>query len=145
MGKELFMVEIVDSLAAKEIAELEARRYEAVLRADYDAFASLCHEELVYAHSNGQRDTLESYLEKCRAGEYVYHSIEHPVEQIKVIGDVALVVGAMKAQLTIKGSPTQLDNTSLAVWIRGVSGWKFLAYQPTTKPRPAGESKKADQ
>ena len=44
----------------QEILSLEDRRYEAVLRSDFDAFAELCHEDLVYAHSNGERDDLRA-------------------------------------------------------------------------------------
>jgi len=118
----------------QHILALEDRRYEAVLRADFEAFADLCHEELVYAHSNGERDDLGSYMDKCRLGVYVYHRIDHPVEQVKIIGNVALVMGEMQADLTIRGTPTSLDNTALAVWVRAGSSWRLLAYQPTPKP-----------
>jgi ketosteroid isomerase-like protein len=121
----------------QDILSLEDLRYEAVLRSDFDAFAELCHEELVYAHSNGERDDLRSYMDKCRQGVYVYHRIDHPVEQVKILGDVALVMGEMKAELTIRGTRTALDNTALAVWIRVGSSWKLLAYQPTPKPGQA--------
>jgi uncharacterized protein (TIGR02246 family) len=117
----------------QDILALEDSRYEAVLRADFEAFANLCHEDLVYAHSNGERDDLNSYMDKCRQGVYVYHRIDHPVEQVKIIGNVALVMGEMQADLTIKGTRTSLDNTALAVWVRAGSSWKLLAYQPTPK------------
>jgi ketosteroid isomerase-like protein len=73
-------------------------------------------------------------MDKCRQGVYVYHRIDHPVEQVKIIGDVALVMGEMQADLTIRGTRTSLDNTALAVWVRAGSSWKLLAYQPTPKP-----------
>lgn len=117
----------------QDILALEDSRYEAVLRSDFDAFAELCHQELVYAHSNGERDDLGSYMDKCRQGVYVYHRIDHPVEQVKIVGDVALVMGEMHADLTIRGTRTPLDNTALAVWVRAGSSWKLLAYQPTPK------------
>jgi ketosteroid isomerase-like protein len=121
----------------QEILSLEDRRYEAVLRSDFDAFAELCHQDLVYAHSNGERDDLSGYIDKCRQGVYVYHRIDHPVEQVQIVGDVALVMGEMHADLTIRGTRTALDNTALAVWTRVGSSWKLLAYQPTPKPGQA--------
>ncbi|MFF2317840.1 nuclear transport factor 2 family protein [Arthrobacter sp. NPDC058097] len=126
----------------QDILSLEDSRYEAVLRADFEAFADLCHEDLVYAHSNGDRDDLDSYMEKCRQGVYVYHRISHPVEQVKIIGDVALVMGEMQADLTIRGTHTSLDNTALAVWVRSGSSWKLLAYQPTPRPGPVALGQK---
>lgn len=117
------------------IRRLEEQRYAAVQNGDFDTFASLCHDQLVYSHSNGERDSLKSYIEKCLQGIYEYVEIDHPVEDIIVVGDVALVLGEMKATLTIAGTEARLDNKSLAVWVRGSEGWKFLAYQPTPAVR----------
>lgn len=119
------------------IRELEQRRYEAVVNEDFEAFSALCHPELVYTHSNGERDSLASYLEKCRGGHYAYHQIEHPIEDIVVIGDVVIVVGEMNADITAGGAAKRLENVSMAVWIRDGDAWKLLAYQPTPKSVPA--------
>jgi ketosteroid isomerase-like protein len=118
------------------ILELEDERFDAVLAKDFDAFARLCHPRLSYTHSNGLRDTLESYVEQCRAGVYDYQRIDHPVEEVILVGDTALVIGRMDADLQVNGRPTRLDNGSLAVWTREGGTWKFLAYQPS--PRPIG-------
>ncbi len=130
-----------DTLSATDVEQttnhlraLEGRRYEAVVSGDFDAFAALCHPELVYTHSNGERDSLESYLQKCRAGHYVYHRIEHPIENIIVVGDVAVVVGEMNADITAAGAAKRLENSAIGVWVREDDDWKFLAYQPTPKP-----------
>ncbi|MFF2842413.1 nuclear transport factor 2 family protein [Paenarthrobacter sp. NPDC057981] len=123
-----------DTTPHTEIEALEHERFDAIVEGDLEKFASLCHERLVYTHSDGSRDTLDSYLGKVRRGVYNYSRISHPVDQIIVIGDVALVVGRMTADLTINGTPKRLDNTSLAVWVREADQWKFLAYQPTPAP-----------
>ena len=85
---------------------------------EFDAFAKHSHPDLLYTHSNAVVDTLDSYLAKCRDGFYDYHSIAHPIDKITVIGDIALVFGEMKADLTAGGTRKQLDNGSLAVWTR---------------------------
>jgi uncharacterized protein (TIGR02246 family) len=121
------------------INALEDERFDAIVEGDLEKFAELCHEQLVYTHSDGSRDTLESYIGKVRQGIYNYHRISHPVDEIIVIGDVALVIGRMIADLTINGTPKALDNTSLAVWIREEEQWKFLAYQPTPCPTNSSE------
>ncbi|SDW98392.1 conserved hypothetical protein [Arthrobacter sp. cf158] len=127
-----------DTTAVQErIRALEDLRYEAVLREDYDAFAAMAHPDLVYTHSNGERDSLYSYLEKCRTGAYRYHSIEHPITDILVVGAVAIVIGEMKADITASGVPKRLENTAIAVWVRDGGTWLLLAYQPTPKPAPS--------
>lgn len=128
----------MDNATAAEkdkIVALEERRYQAVVDGDYDAFEDLCHQRLVYTHSLGDRDTLSSYLEKLRKGFYRYHRIDHPIEDIVLIGDTALVLGQMNADLTVNGTHKTLANSALSVWIKEGETWKFLAYQPT--PRKA--------
>lgn len=116
------------------IARLETERFAAVVAGDFDTFASYCHPELVYTHSNAVVDSLESYLEKCRNGFYDYLSVDHPVHRISIVGDVAIVVGEMNAELLVDGVPKRLANASLAVWVNGAEGWRLLAFQPTVKP-----------
>jgi uncharacterized protein (TIGR02246 family) len=117
------------------ILEFESARYRAVIDRDFDTFRRLCHPDLVYTHSDGARDTLESYLEKCRAGFYTYSRIEHPVEDVLIVGDTVVVVGRMHASITAGGAPKELNTNSIAVWVKSIEGsWLLLAYQPTPLP-----------
>jgi hypothetical protein len=120
---------------ADTIRELEDQRYEAILQADFERFEALAHPGLAYTHSNGVVDTLSSYLDKCRAGYYVYHRIDHPIDRIVVSDGTAVVVGQMHADITSGGVRKSLVNQALAVWTRADGSWKLLAYQPTVLPR----------
>ena len=115
------------------VRDLEDRRYAAIVAGDFDGFAAVCHPDLIYTHSNGGTDTLGSYLDKCRAGFYVYHRVDHPVDRVVIVGDTALVLGEMNADLTSNGVRKQLHNSALAVWVRDGGTWKLLGYQPTPK------------
>ncbi|MEB3371269.1 nuclear transport factor 2 family protein [Saccharopolyspora mangrovi] len=116
------------------IRALEDKRYDAVVQRDFDTFEALAHPELTYTHSNGAVDTLESYLEKCKSGFYVYHTIDHPIDKITIVGNTAVVVGEMNADLTAGETRKQLTNRALAVWVRSGGEWNLLAYQPTVRP-----------
>ncbi|GAA5110541.1 nuclear transport factor 2 family protein [Haloechinothrix salitolerans] len=114
-----------------EILKLEAKRYQAVVDGEFDVFRSLCHPDLVYTHSDGSRDSVDSYLDKCRSGFYVYHQVDHPVDEVLLAGDTAVVVGQMNASITAGGKRKQLVNNSIAVWVKDNGTWLLLAYQPT--------------
>ncbi|PKV97667.1 ketosteroid isomerase-like protein [Amycolatopsis echigonensis] len=116
------------------IRDLEESRYAAVISGDIEAFSAHAHPDLAYTHSNGVTDTLDSYREKLRAGYYVYHRIDHPVDRILVSGDTAVVVGEMHADITAGGTRKTLANKALAVWVRENGRWLLLAYQPTVLP-----------
>jgi len=112
----------------------EERRYRAMVDADLATLDELCADELSYAHSSGARDTKGEYLGKVRSGYYVYAHVDHPVERVEVLGDTAIVVGRMTADLTVQGTPKTIDNLALAVWARAGGSWRLLAYAPTQLP-----------
>ena len=119
---------------AAEILALEDRRYQAMIDADLDTLDRLCADEVSYAHSSGVRDTKDEYFAKVRSGYYDYHRIDHPVERLEIVGDTAIVVGRMTADLDVDGTRKTIDNLALAVWTRTDSGWRLLAYAPTALP-----------
>ncbi len=118
----------------RAVLAAEDRRYRAMREADLATLDAICAEELSYAHSSGVRDTKEQYLGKVRSGYYVYRSIDHPVERVAVVGDTAIVVGRMTADLLVDGTPKTIDNLALAVWTRASGAWRLLGYAPTALP-----------
>jgi ketosteroid isomerase-like protein len=112
----------------------EDRRYRAMQDADLATLDELCADALSYAHSSGVRDTKDEYLGKIRSGYYVYRRIDHPVERVEVMGDTAIVVGRMAADIEVQGRPKTIDNLALAVWTRSQGDWRLLAYAPTSLP-----------
>jgi hypothetical protein len=113
----------------------EDRRYAALLGPDLATLDEVFAEQLTYAHSSGVRDTKPEYLAKIRSGYYVYLRVDHPVERIEVVGDSAIVVGRMTADLIVDGTPKTIDNLALSVWTRATGDWQLLAFAPTPLPR----------
>jgi hypothetical protein len=120
--------------AVRAVLAAEDRRHQAMLDADLTTLDALCADELSYAHSSGARDTKDQYLGKVRSGYYVYRRIDHPAERVAVVGDTAVVVGRMTADLDVDGTPKTIDNLALAVWTRASGQWQLLAYAPTPLP-----------
>jgi hypothetical protein len=123
-----------ESEDVRAVLAAEDRRYQAMLDADLTTLDVLCADELSYAHSSGVRDTKDEYLGKVRSGYYVYRRIDHPVEGVAVVGDAAIVVGRMTADLDVGGTPKTIDNLALAVWTRASGRWQLLGYAPTAPP-----------
>jgi len=113
------------------ILELEAERYSAICNGDFEAFRSIAYPSLIYTHSNGVVDNLDSYLKKCLDGYYIYHHIDHPVANIKVLGDTVLVFGEMNGKIIAGGVEKMLKNKSLAIWTKSEGSWLLIAYQST--------------
>ena len=122
--------------AEDDVLAAEDRRYEALLGPDLPTLERLFHDRLSYAHSSGVRDTKDQYLEKIRNGYYDYARIDHPVERVDVLGNTAVVIGRMTADLTVQGTQKTIDNLSLALWTKDSEEWQLVAYAST--PLPAG-------
>jgi hypothetical protein len=119
----------------RAVLAAEDRRYDALLGPDLPTLERSFHERLSYAHSSGVRDTKAEYLAKIENGYYVYARIDHPVERVDVLGDSAVVVGRMTADLTVAGTAKTIDNLALAVWTRAGGEWQLIAYASTPLPR----------
>lgn len=118
----------------QQVRTAEDRRYRAMQDADLTTLDQLLAEELSYAHSSGVRDTKREYLDKLRAGYYVYRRIDHPVDRVEVLGNTAIVVGRMTADVEVQGVLKGIDALALAVWTRASGDWRLLAYAPTPPP-----------
>jgi len=123
-----------DKATVAEIKALEDQRYDAMLNGDLSTLERLCSADLVYTHSNAQRDSKAEYLDQVKTGHFRYFEISRPEEEIRIFGDMAMVVGRMLARVAVGGVEKHLDNRFLAVWIRRSGNWLLLAYQPTPVP-----------
>ena len=123
-----------DDVVAKQISELEAKRYRAMTDADVGTLAGLFAADLVYTHSDASADGKQSYLDKLSSGHFDYGVLEHPESSIVVRGDCAIVIGDMRGEVKIGGRTRVLNSRSLAVWVRENGDWVLLAVQPTKYP-----------
>lgn len=128
---------IAEPSIASTISALEDQRYSAMLRGDLQTFETLADPDLSYVHSNGIKDSLGSYLDKCRDGLYLYHRIEHRVDEVRCSGNTALVFGEMSADITSHGIAKSIHNRTLTVWRKTGLQWRLFAYQPTPMAKPS--------
>jgi ketosteroid isomerase-like protein len=126
-------VDVTGAAHAQEarIRQLEDERYRAMLDGDVETLGRLLSARLSYTHSNGDRDSKESYLQKVRDGYFVYRSVAHPVDRIEVLAGAALVIGEMHASAEVGGRPAEISSRALAVWAQDGEDWTLIAYQPT--------------
>ena len=125
---------MTDDAVAKQISELEARRYQAMTEADVATLGELLSSDLVYTHSDASSDSKQSYLDRLASGHFDYGPMDHPETSVVVHGDCAIVVGDMRGEVRISGQLRVLNSRALAVWVREDGRWLLLAFQPTKYP-----------
>jgi hypothetical protein len=117
------------------ITALENERFDAMLAADIPTLERLFHERMGYGHSNAARETRSSLLDKIASGALDYRRIEHPIAEVIVDGDTAVVVGEMHATVVLPETTLELAGSTISVWSRSNDEWRLLAFQPTPLPR----------
>ncbi|GAA1637901.1 nuclear transport factor 2 family protein [Georgenia ruanii] len=128
----------MSELTHAEIAELEHTRWTALMRSDLEQLGRLYSDDLVYTHSNGQRDTKESFLELLRSGALRYVRLEPTEQRTRIFGDLAVVSGdvAIEARVATGSHESVVGYT--AVWARQGEDIRHVAWHSSPKQAPIG-------
>ncbi|MFJ4195751.1 nuclear transport factor 2 family protein [Pseudomonas sp. NPDC089534] len=119
------------------IRTCEAQRSAAMLGGHLDIFSHLFHPDLTYIHASGAVDDLKSYLQKCRAKQFVYHALTHQIDKVTRVGEMAIAFGELDATVTSCGVRKHLHNRTLTAWQKTGEQWQLLVYQATPLTPPA--------
>jgi hypothetical protein len=119
-----------------EIAhELEAARWDFMLRAKAEPLAELLSDDLKYVHSSGILDGKQEYLDTIRLGTVIYRSAESRIESVIPVGQDGMIInGVLKMEASIRGFPRSLNSRFVVVWRREAGAWKLVAHQTTLLP-----------
>lgn len=118
-----------------QVLAKEKRRGEALLGSDIDTLSALLSDRLVFAHANAVYEDKASLLKKMGSGTIVYKTLDVSEQKVIDLGDTALLISRLTADVTVGGQPRAIDNWTLSVWTREDGDWRLIAYQPTGIPK----------
>jgi len=116
------------------IAELEERRRQAMLAADVAVLDAMFVDDLSYTHSNAVSERKALYLQRLAAKHYDYRELNFLDQDIRMVGDAALITGHMTGEVVIAGQSRKLNARTTVVWIRRDDRWQMLTFQSTPLP-----------
>ena len=114
-----------DEPARQEIIDLERQRCAALIAGDIGALHGLMADDLIHIHGSGQIDDKAAYLKGVET-KYTFHRIERGDLNVRIYGEVAIVVGTLSQTVSVHGVEKRKEIEALATqtWIRGSAGWK---------------------
>lgn len=129
--------EVSEDTIAAEIADRECARTAALTAGRIEEVSTFYDDRLIYTHSNGWRDDKQTLLARSTAGGMRYERIEHRLEQVQLVGKVAVATGTMQATVTLGDQRHDLSSLTSTIWSRSGSGqpWTMLLFQSTPAPQ----------
>jgi len=119
----------------KEILAREEQRCAALRAGDAKALEGLLSERLRFAHATALYDDKPTLLSKMESGNIVYKSLSVTEPEVIDLGDTALLISRLTADVLVGGNPRAIDNRTLSVWVKESGTWRLIAYQPTPIPK----------
>ncbi len=109
----------------EEIIALEKRRCAALTSGNIEAVRELMADDLVHIHGNGAMDDKAGYLKGVET-KYVFHRIERGDLNIRIYGDVAVVIGPLDQTVSVRGIDklNQIKAIATQTWVQNGAGWK---------------------
>jgi ketosteroid isomerase-like protein len=125
-------VERVDVFAPeREVLAFERARREAVVRVDLKALDAMSSPDLVYVDAHGFERNKQQYLEHLATEGVHYNSYSLEDTTARVYGDLAVVTGMFKFDVTVNGKSTNGAQYYTSVYVRNNGAWTLLIWHPT--------------
>jgi hypothetical protein len=110
-----------------EVAEAATARGRALGGQDWDAFASLLHEDFVYTNAQGIRIGRDEYLAFVRDGRLRWREQRLDDVQVAAAGGVAVLTGTVVDDVLADGEPYELRFVTTQTYVETAGGWLYLA------------------
>ena len=120
------------SALREEMLALERKRADAMVREDVGTLATLLADDLSYTHSDGRRDTKESFLSLVAAPAMRYLGVDYSNQEVVDCGDAVVVRGTARIRLVREpGQPLDYLVLFLDVCARRDGRWQTVGWQAT--------------
>jgi len=116
----------------EEVLALERKRADAMVREDVETLATLLADDLSYTHSDGRRDTKESFLGLVAAPAIRYLGVDYSNQEVVDCGDAVVVRGTARIRLLREpGEALDYLVLFLDIWARRDGRWQTVGWQAT--------------
>ncbi len=117
------------------VLDAERRRGEALVARDFVALRQIVASDIRHTHTRGVTDDFESYFHFVE-NELSFLAASRGELEVRLIGDVAVMQGAMKNLVLPKGRSEPLETAAevLQVWQWRDERWQMISFQSTNLP-----------
>jgi hypothetical protein len=119
----------------KSVADTERQRFAAQVSKNYDVLDKVLANDLTYTHSNGNKDSKQSYIQSIRDGKSKYDAIDVEELNVRVYGNTAVINGVCMIKAINNGETINTHLRYTDVYVRKGSQWQMVAWQSLRMPQ----------
>jgi ketosteroid isomerase-like protein len=129
----------------QELVELEKGYWQAIKDRNADAAMALSDDPCIVTDAQGiARIDRQTRANMMKAASYTLHDFELTKVQAHLLrDDVAVVAYKVHEQLTVDGTPLQLDAADASIWVRRDGRWLCALHTESIAGDPFGRDKRA--
>jgi hypothetical protein len=113
-------------MGKEEVIESENKLIQGIKTSDIGLLDKILHDDLLFLAPNGQTVTKEMDLASHKAGEMEVDRLTAKFEDIKIIGDNAIVIVVYDTKGKMLGNPIQGQFRYIGVWKMFTDGLKVI-------------------
>lgn len=113
-----------------DIAQVVTKLNNAMVNRDSLQLDALTSANLTYGHSSGLLQDKDAFMEDVLHGPFNFSMINTPGQEIRSMGNTAIVRHVFEARATNQGRPVDIRIGNIQVYLRDTTGkWRLLARQ----------------
>ena len=86
--------------------------------------------------ANGDLDSKSSFIESLTSGKRDYLATTFDIQGIRILGDVAIILGTAQVTVADNGQPRDLDLGYTDIWVWKDQRWQMTAWRSARMPSP---------
>lgn len=119
----------------REIRAFEQARYDALVKKDLPALASMVADELTYTHSNCTVEDKTEYLRALETGKYTFRSFETDSTTYHFLNrEIVTAAGIVRLHGFLFEKEFKFTARFTAVYVKRKKRWQLAAWQTTRRP-----------
>jgi ketosteroid isomerase-like protein len=129
--------------AEKELLQIQAKRYQAMMAQDLKTLEPMIADELTYCHTSAAVNTKPEYLDLVKTGRIKWLTMEGQDMKATIYGDTGVIVGRLHETLgssSGKSGVQDLTIRSIEVYVKKDGRWQLAHFQATRVPDTAPRS-----
>ncbi len=112
------------------VKQAEREWAKAIVAKDISTLDRVLADDLTYTHSNGKRDTKQSYIGNLKSGAQKYVKAEHVGDMnVRLYGNTAVLTTQL-----LTATDTEFTLSLLHVYVKKGNQWQLVAHQSARLP-----------